>query len=419
MRKRSYRAVGFQQIDLEQLEQRLPERVVVGIDIAKKVMFATLMDESEEILAVLKWDHLVESLRVVRWFGAVSQIDEVALEPSGTYGDALRACLGKAGVGVYRVSPKMVKDAREIYDGVPSSHDAKSSATVAWLHLCGRSKRWEPMSEFDRSLKAAVGTASLHDGAFRRAQNCLEAQLARYWPEVSSLLALDSVSLLELLSRFGGPQRIAAAPAQAQQCLRRAGRGGLKEEKIQQVLKAAEQTLGVPMIEAECQALQELASEARRRQKAVRAAKHRVEMLSCDDLPTVLIAAQVGRLTAAILKVDLGSFLEYANTGSLLKAGGLSLKEVSSGRRQGQLAITKRGPRRVRQYLYLAVLRWIQNDPIARAWYEQKIQRDGGRVKAKALVALMRKLLKGLWWVARGEVFDSRKLFDAWRLELA
>ncbi len=37
MRKRSYRAVAFQQIDLEELEQRLPDRVVVGIDIAKKV----------------------------------------------------------------------------------------------------------------------------------------------------------------------------------------------------------------------------------------------------------------------------------------------------------------------------------------------------------------------------------------------
>ena len=65
------------------------------------------------------------------------------------------------------------------------------------------------------------------------------------------------------------------------------------------------------------------------------------------------------------------------------------------------------------------MLRWIQDDPIARAWYEQKVQRDGGKVKGKALVALMRKLLRGLWWVARGEAFDSRKLFDVWRLKLS
>ncbi len=420
MKKRSYRAVGFQQIDLEQLEQRLAARTVVGIDIAKKVMYATLMDESEEeILAVLKWDHLAESRRVVSWFAGLAQVNEVAMEPSGTYGDALRFCLEAAGLDVFRVSPKMVKDAREIYDGVASSHDAKSAATVAWLHLRGRSKRWEATSDMERSLKAAVGTARLHDGAFRRAQNTLEAHLARYWPEVPKLLALDSASLLELLSRFGGPEWVAAAPESARQCLHRAGRGGLKEEKIEQILETARRTLGMPMIEAERRALQELAGEARRRQKAVQAAKRRVEDLSCSDIPTVLISAEVGRLTAAILTTELGSMLEYANTRSLLKAAGLNLREVSSGRRKGQLAITKRGSGLVRQYLYLAVLRWIQKDRVALAWYEQKVQRDGGRIKAKALIALMRKLLCGLWWAARGEVFNSTKLFDVRRLELS
>lgn len=418
MRKRIYRAVAFQEIDLEQLEQRLPDRVVVGIDIAKRLMYATVMGASEEVVAVVKWDHLSQSQHVVSWLRGLVQANEVAMEPSGTYGDALRACLESAGVAVFRVSPKMVKDAREIYDGVPSSHDAKASATVAWLHLSGRSERWESLSDSDRSLKAAAGTLSLHDGAFRRAQNCLEAQLARYWPEVSKLLVLDSVALLELLSRFGGPQSVAASEVEAHQCLRQAGRAGLKEEKIQQVLETARVSLGVPMIEAERQALGELAAEARHRQKAVRAAKRRLEELSCEDIPTVLVASQVGRLTAALVTTELGSLLRYADTGSLLKAGGLNLKEVSSGRRQGQLAITKRGPRRLRQYLYLAVLRWIQKDRVARAWYEHKVQRDGGRIKGKAIVALMRKLLRGLWWVARGETFDSTKLFDVRRLEL-
>jgi transposase len=416
MKKRSYRAAAFQQANLEQLERRLPSRVVVGIDIAKKVMFATLMSESEEILTVLKWDHLSESRHVVSWLSGLTPVSEVALEPSGTYGDTLKACLHSAGLEVFRVSPKMVKDAREIFDGVPSTHDAKASATLAWLHLSGRSARWEPASDFDRRLKAAIGTLSLHQSAFSRSQNNLEAQLTRYWPEVLPLLDLDSVSLLELLSRYGGPQSVKAHNVAAAQCLRRAGGPGLKEEKIQDVLKAADKSLGVSMIDAERDALQELAAEARRRQKAFRAAQQRVKNLSCEDIPTVLVGAQVGAVTAAVIRSELGSFLDYANTGGLLKGGGLNLKEVSSGRRQGELAITKRGSSRLRQYLYLAVLRWIQKDAVACAWYEKKVQRDGGKIKAKALVALMRKLLRGLWWVARGETFDSRKLFDVQRL---
>ncbi|MCP4203653.1 MAG: IS110 family transposase, partial [bacterium] len=251
---------------------------------------------------------------------------------------------------------------------------------------------------------------------FSRSQNNLEAQLTRYWPEVLPLLDLDSVSLLELLSRYGGPQSVKAHKVAAAECLHRAGGPGLKEEKIQDVLKAADKSLGVSMIDAERDALQELAAEARRRQKAFRAAQQRVKNLSCEDIPTVLVGAQVGAVTAAVIRSELGSFLDYANTGSLVKGGGLNLKEVSSGRRQGELAITKRGSSRLRQYLYLAVLRWIQKDAVACAWYEKKVQRDGGKIKAKALVALMRKLLRGLWWVARGETFDSRKLFDVQRL---
>lgn len=48
------------------------------------------------------------------------------MEPTGTYGDGLRALLVSRGVSVFMQSPKRVHDAREVFDGVPSLHDAKS-----------------------------------------------------------------------------------------------------------------------------------------------------------------------------------------------------------------------------------------------------------------------------------------------------
>ena len=163
----------------------------------------------------------------------------------------------------------------------------------------------------------------------------------------------------------------------------------------------------------------DLASEIRRRQKQVQAAKRQIRARSLEDPSTARVGETVGQVTAAVLTSRLGSLLSYSDVGSLLKGAGLNLKERSSGRRQGELAITKRGPGQVRQYLYLAVLRWIQKDPWAQRWCEQKVQRDGGKKKGRALVALMRKLLSGLWWVARGEPFDATKLFDVRRLEPA
>ena len=69
-------------------------------------------------------------------------------------------------------------------------------------------------------------------------------------------------------------------------------------------------------------------------------------------------------------------------------------------------------------FLYFAALRFIQREPIARAWYAKKVKRQGGRLRSKAVVALMRKLAKALWHVARGSEFDPTLLFDASRLRL-
>jgi len=63
-------------------------------------------------------------------------------------------------------------------------------------------------------------------------------------------------------------------------------------------------------------------------------------------------------------------------------------------------------------------LRLIQEDQVVQAWYRAKASRDGG-YGGKAIVAIMRKLGKGLWHVARGESFDSTKLFNTEPLALA
>ena len=76
------------------------------------------------------------------------------------------------------------------------------------------------------------------------------------------------------------------------------------------------------------------------------------------------------------------------------------------GKYQGALKITKRGPGSGRRYLYMMALRFINSDDVAKRWYAKKVKRDGGK-KGKAIVALMRKLLAGLWRVGRDGVAFS------------
>lgn len=419
MEKSTYRAKSVKELDLEAMSANWPEDVVMGIDVAKDIMYAVFMDPEREVLASVRWKHLEESAQVVSWVAGLSCVREVAMEPSGTYGDALRGQLEAAGLEVYRVHPKQVKDAREIYDGVPSNHDPKASAIIAWLHRVGRSARWELNGEARRGLKAKLQLMQIYDHAYQHVLHLLEAQLARHWPEVLGLLDLSSVGLLGLLADFGSPAAMASQRSSARRSLEQASHHSLKLEKIEAVMDSAAQTLGLPMTEVEVQCLQELAREGRRRYRDRQEARQRLARFSKEEKTTAQLARRVGSVTAAVVVGELGPLTDYPHRGGLLKAAGLNLKEVSSGRRQGQLALSKRGSGRLRQYLYLAVLRWIQKDRWARAWFEQKVQRQGGLGKRKALVALMRKLLCGLWWVAKGERFDSRKLFDTRRLRAA
>jgi transposase len=421
MKKRIYRAVSVKSLNREKLAELVKgHRVVFGVDVAKEDFVGAFMNEGREIIQTIKWKSPGEVADIVTLLKELpTSTLEVAMEPSGTYGDTLRAFLEKEGFSVYLVSPKKTFDASEVYDGVPSSHDAKSAAIIAKLHWDGASKEWPRRSDEVRRLAAAVETMELYSGQLSRNINRMESKLARYWPEVTTIIGIDSATLLALLGAYGGPEAIAADTEGARRLMVRVGRTMLSSEKRESVIEAARTTIGVNMIEGERELIKELALETDRNRKATNEARRKVERMSQGDKALALMSSTVGRVTAAVLMVTSGDPNMYPSAGAYLKGNGLNLKERSSGKHKGKLKITKRGPGAARNYLYMAALRLIQRDEVCNAWYQKKVVRDGGKIKNKAITALMRKLVKALWRVARGEAFDSRKLFDTSRLSLA
>lgn len=399
------------------------QRVIIGVDVAKEKMAAAVLDEGEALLEIVGWSHPRETAEFMQFVDALrdkARVVEVAMEPSGVYGDALRWQLLQAGVEVHRVSPKKSSDAKEIYDGVPSSHDAKSAAIVAWLHFHGKSDPWPLDPEHLRALKAALWRLEVHAGQFRQNQNRLEALTARHWPELTGELELDSATLLELLAAYGSPAAVAADPQDARALMQRIGRAKLDPNKVERVLVSAPSTTGMPQISEEVALVRDLAAEARRNQREMRAARKRVEELAEAEECTNRLQKVVGKTTAAVIVAAAGDPRTYDAPQALVKSLGLNLKERSSGEKQNRgLHITKRGSGTARMYLYMASLRLIQHDPVVRAWYAKKVKRDGGRAKVKAVVAVTRKLALALWHVARGEAFDASKLFDTRRLSLS
>ena len=329
------------------------------------------------------------------------------MESTGTYGDAMRHQFSGAGFGVYQASAKRVHDAKEIFDGVPSLHDAKAACLIAKLHKEGLTKPWHELDEAGRALNAARREYEMHQSQYGRNQNRLEAYLSRHWPEVLALFGLDSVTLEKLLAAYGSPQAVAADAGQAAQGMKAWGGHFLKTDKIAQVIDSAIHTIGQPCIEAERRYLQALAAEMQHSRCQRQAAKQRLEALVEADEGLKKMAALIGKLTtAALVSLHLDP-RHFGNARSYLKALGLNLVEKSSGQYRGQLSISKRGSATARKYLYLAALRLVQNDPVMKQWYEAKVD---PKAKMKTVITCLRKMAKALWHVAQGNDFDANKL---------
>lgn len=421
MKKRAYRAVNVNRIDEEELRIAVGgRRLIVGLDVAKKTQFACLATEEGKTLATMKWSHPDETDEAVqRLRGAGASAVEIVMEPSGTYGDPLRYQFERAGFGVWFVGGKRTHDAKEVFDGVPSLHDAKSGHILVRLHLQGLSNRWKPMTAQERDLAAAVETEARRNGRFSENLCRLEARCAAHWPELCHLMKLGRATVLALLEQYPGPALVAANMETARELMKRVGGRLLGHEKIEEVLKSAQHTTGVPMTAGECDALRELAKDVESDRKAAQEARHHLEQLGARFADAALLGEVCGLKTAAVLRSELGEVAEYSSAQSYQKAMGLNLRENSSGqRKQGGLHVTKRGPSQVRKVMFLFALRMLKDDPVVRAWYLKKVARDGGRVRLKAVVAVMRKLALALWHVGQGAKFDNSKMFDVSRLQL-
>jgi transposase len=414
MRSKAYRAVDVNYIQLDRLlQQRHEELVHAGLDVGK-----------DHILCVLRWAgstferpwrcrnpaDLALLAQLLQRVGQGRRL-VIALEPTGTYGDALRQALQKAGLTVHRVSPKAAADYAEAFDGVPSQHDGKDAAVVAELAAQGRSWPWPLALPSDLEQELAYQVDWL-EGQRRQTQlwyGRLEALLSRHWPEATALLPLTSGVLRRCLAHYGGPRGL-AEDARAADRLYRWGKGLLSRDKAETLLASARQTAGVAMGRWDEERLRRYAQEVQNALRQQRQARRRLRALASGQPTIRAMGAVVGPVTACVLWAELGDPRDYHCGPAYRKAMGLNLKERSSGRWVGQLKLSQRGPSTARRWLYLAALRWVRQEPV-RSWYlRQKAQRRGAC--KPALVGVMRKLALALYRVGgRGEPFDRQQLY--------
>jgi transposase len=407
MKKHNYRTKKINEINWQELSQQfVGEAVTFAVDVAKLQQYGLLTTVDQKLSVLVKWD-LPETQALIKHLKQFNSSVTVVMESTGTYGDAMRHQFNEAGFSVYQASAKRVHDAKEIFDGVPSLHDAKAACLIARLHQEGLTKPWHELDGAAREFNATRREYEMHQSQYERNQNRLEAYLSRHWPEVLTLFDLDSVTLEKLLIIYGSPQAIAAQAGHAAKDMQAWGGHFLKPDKIARVIDSAANTMGLPCLDAERRYLQALATELQHSSSQRQVAKQLMEARVEADDGLKKMAALIGKLTTAVLISLHLDPRHFSSAHSYLKALGLNLIEKSSGQYRGRLSISKRGSAIARKYLYMAALRLIQNDPVMKQWYEAKVD---PKAKMKTVITCLRKMAKALWHVAQGNDFDANKL---------
>jgi len=416
-KRKPYSALRVNEVQLQQLTRgREGLDLVVGFDIGKFHILAVPRWSNADFGRPWKVDNpqqipaLVGLLRQL----AAGRHLRLAMEPSGTYGDALRQACADVNLDLWRVSPKAAHDYAEIFDGVPSQHDGKDAAVVAELAALNKAVLWPYQQKplWEQELCRWVDWLEAQRQELVLWLGRLEGLLARHWPEATRVLKLNSAVLLRLLRRYGGPQAL-AADTKAQARLTKWSRKKLTADKVQQLLAQARTSVGIRQSEVQIRQMQQYATEALQRRRQMQKSRKELERLAANQEGLQAQGRAVGQATACVLWACVGDPRNYDSGYGYRKAMGLNLTERSSGTSQGELHISKRGRSEARRWLYLAALRQVKEEGV-RQWYQQKKRRDGGKQATRATVAVMRKLALALYEVgAKGATYEPGRLFAA------
>jgi transposase len=155
MKKNNYRSKKVNDINWPQLrEQFAGQPLMFAVDVAKEQQFALLSNPELSESVLLQWNHLEQTAELINELKQLNTPITVVMESTSTYGDAMRYQFRQAGFTIHQACAKRMHDAKEIYDGVPSLHDAKAAWLIARLYKEGFTKAWHELDDNERELNA-------------------------------------------------------------------------------------------------------------------------------------------------------------------------------------------------------------------------------------------------------------------------
>jgi len=306
------------------------------------------------------------------------------------------------------VNPMHTKRLKELEDNSPLKTDKKDPRVIAdiielghWLSIVVPTGLAADLRELAHSRESLT---SLRSADYNRLQNLLSV----LFPEFLTFMRnVRTKSALYLLNKYPSTNALIAAGCDSvAEVLHTISRGQLGMERSRMLIEAAERSVGV------CEGKESMADEVRFIIQRIllynSQIKTKEEMIKryLSQIPVshnLLSMKGIGIITVGVIIGEIGDFNAFSSSRALIKFAGLNLYEVSSGEHRGKRRISKRGRHLLRKILFFAAINVIRKDGILHDYYHKLI--DNGMLRKKALIAVMRKLLKIIFALTRDKSF--------------
>ena len=389
-------------------------RAVVGIDIGKRKHAATALTPQGEVIAQLAsfpntrqgTDQLEKD--ILRKAGGPSKV-LVAMEATGHYWMCLYHELTRRGYLCVVVNP-LQTNARSRASIRKTRTDKIDSGTIARLILSGEARATRVPDPKTTELRLLVR----HRHRLLRAAGDMERYahtlVDRIFPEYADVFCKPFLpSAQKLIRQIGlAPGKLVEHADQVRELLRRAGRGRIAPETIDQLLAAAQESIGIRQAEdvAQSQLCSIFDYLATVRQQIADIEKQLDQR--AEELDSPLFSLGITGPLVATIHAETGPIGDFAKPEQYVAYTGLDPSLHDSGdtiQRRGR--ISKRGSPLLRHTLYLAAFVVCRRHDYFRRIYRKQCRR--GKKHRNALVVVSRKLARVIWrLLTDGRPFTAR-----------
>lgn len=356
----------------------------------------------------------------IKEFQNQHRLDKIlfGFESTGSYGEPLVHYMDRKGVALRQINPKHTKKVKELADNSKEKSDLKDPKVLADILLLGHGLTVFIAKGVIADLRVCIQMREQLLVDKTRITNRIESLVVRFFPEYLKVMnGLRSKSSLYLLSRFPLPsQLMRLGKKRLTKHLRKISRGQLAEQKAEQLLQAAKQTIGTSYgVEAMVAMLRMHIKQFDLLQIQIKQIEDNIKDM-LEPIPEAAIIQSmkgVGSISAAILLSEIVDFKGYSRVEEVIKLAGLNLYKISSGQFKGRMRISKQGRALLRKTLFYIALNQVKKGGIHHEDYCKHVNK--GMKKIQAIVVIAKKILRITYSMVRNETvykinYEKQKL---------